>query len=112
MPKITFVKKILTSGEQCAKCADVEAKLKKDGYIAHIDQIVVADERDSNSPGMQLARKFNITLAPFFIVEDQFETRTYTVYFQFLKEEFKNPRSDPNTEAVDVLRANPDLDFL
>ena len=54
--------------------------------------IVIADERDANSEGMQLAAKYNVKRAPFFIVEqpkvDQpgQETKIYTIYFQFVKE--------------------------
>lgn len=52
-----------------------------------IDHIAVADERDPESEGMQLANEHDVKLAPFFIVEDaDGETKIYTIYFQFLKE--------------------------
>ena len=96
--KVTFVKKILADGSPCQKCGDVTAKLEAAGQMQYIDKVVIADERDANSEGMQLAAKYNVKRAPFFIVErpniveqpkvDQpgQETKIYTIYFQFVKE--------------------------
>lgn len=84
--KITFVKKIKADGEACRKCADVQERLEKSGQLARIDEIVIADERDPQSPGMRLALQHKVEQAPFFLVEDGELTRVYTVYFQFVKE--------------------------
>lgn len=109
--KITFVKKILTNGEACQKCADVEERLKNSGQMEHIDEVVIADERDSESAGMKLARQFEVNRAPFFLVEEGDDTRVYTVYFKFAKEIFGNA-SSKSDEAQEILNDNPDLDFI
>ena len=53
---ITLVKKIKADGSPCRKCAEVQERLEKDGLIDKIDQIIIADERDPESEGMQLAQ--------------------------------------------------------
>lgn len=110
--KVTFVKKILKNGEPCRKCADVEQRLIDSGYIDQINETLIADERDDESPGMKIALKHQVTLAPFFIVEDGDHTRVYTVYFKFIKEEFENNATATRQDAEDTLRANPDLDYI
>ena len=85
--KITFVKKIKADGSPCKKCADVEKRLLESGHMESIDEIIIADERDPESLGMQLAKLHQVNLAPFFLVENDNEiTSVYTVYFQFIKE--------------------------
>ena len=109
---ITFVKKILASGEPCAKCADVEARLNDSGHMPRIDKVVIADERDPASEGMQLAAAHAVTRAPFFIVEDgESPPAVYTVYFKFAKEVLGRKQSTSD-EAQEILRDNPDLDFI
>ena len=110
--KVTFVKKILKDGSPCRKCADVELRLISAGYLSKIDEIVIADERDEQSPGMQLAALHDVQLAPFFVVEDDEETRIYTVYFKFVKEELESTLNASGQDAEDTLRANPDLDYV
>lgn len=109
---ITFVKKILASGEPCQKCLDVEERLNASGQMEQIDQILIADERDANSPGMLLATELNVPRAPFFVVErEDSKKQVYTVYFKFAKEVFgqKNKKTD---EAKEILNDNPDLDYI
>ena len=108
---VTFVKKILANGNPCPKCEDVERRLTKDGFVNRIDRTVIADERDPNSEGMDLAAKHNVELAPFFIVEDGAETRIHTIYFK-LREEFGSRRQRNVEDAIDLLRDNPDFDLL
>ena len=94
--RITLVKKLLADGTPCRKCQDVERRLKESNLLDKIDRIVLADENDLLSEGMQLAKKHNVELAPFFIVEhDNGETQVYTVYFKFLKEIL-----EPGSQAV------------
>ena len=86
-PTITFVKKIKQDGEPCRKCAEVEQRLQQAGYLDSIDHIVIADERDPESPGLKLAHKFSVERAPFFIVEEPgAEPRVYNIYFKLVKE--------------------------
>lgn len=110
--KITFVKKILASGEPCPKCNDVQQKLEDNDQMRFIDETLIADERDDNSPGMQLAKQYQVTLAPFFIVEtpDQ-PPKIYTVYLKFARE-ILGSISHLTEENAETLRQNPDLDFL
>lgn len=82
---ITFVKKILSSGELCKKCREVSERLETDGLIASINHITIADERDSDSEGMKLARQHNVERAPFFLVEENGEISVFDVYFKFKK---------------------------
>ena len=119
---ITFVKKVLAAGAPCAKCDDVERRLRRSGLLARIDRVVVADERDADSEGMRLARRHQVEIAPFFVVEDHGRTTVYTVYLKFVREIFESPRpgsarGEPTPgseleEARDLLRANPDLDLV
>lgn len=110
--KITFVKKILSDGSPCAKCADVIHKLESSGQMARIDEVLVADERDPASPGMQIAKRFNVDRAPFFVVENaNEEPQIYTVYLKFVKEVLEQ-KTDENEELKEILQNNSDLDFL
>ncbi|GAA5523615.1 hypothetical protein Maes01_00163 [Microbulbifer aestuariivivens] len=85
--RITLVKKILADGSPCAKCRDVEEKLRENDQLRLIDETIIADERDSDSPGLALAREHQVNRAPFFLVEEEGqEPRVYTVYFKFVKE--------------------------
>ena len=108
---ITFVKKILANGEPCAKCADVEQRLKTAGEMRSISRVVVADERDPESEGMRLAARHGVQVAPFFVVEDGARITVYTIYLRFSKEIFGR-QSKAIDEAQEVLRANPDLDLI
>ena len=85
--KITLVKKIKADGLPCKKCQEVEQRLKDADLMERIDQVVIADEREPTSDGMKLAAKYQVDLAPFFIVEnDEGKVAIYTIYFQFVKE--------------------------
>ena len=109
--KITFVKKILADGSPCPKCADVEKKLKQTGNIDHIDEILIADERDPDSAGMQLATDLQVTRAPFFVVERDGDVEVFTVYFKFVKQ-ILGGKTSSTEEAAELLNDNPDLDFI
>ncbi len=109
--KITFVKKRLADGSPCAKCADVQARLEKNDQLRHIDTILIADEGDPQSAGMQLASELQVTRAPFFVVEDGDQRRVYTVYFKFVKEVLGGSTT-PAEESAEILRDHPDLDLI
>jgi hypothetical protein len=108
---ITLVKKILASGEPCRKCQDVEARLRRSGRWEHIDEVVVADERDPQSPGMRMAEAFDVDRAPFFVVADNGDQQVYTIYYKFVKEVLDGSVS-PQQVAAEILADNPDLDNL
>ena len=109
--KITLVKKILKDGSPCGKCGDVLEKLEKGGHMDRIDVIAVADERDPESEGIQLAREHDVNRAPFFIVEDGDSTVIYTVFMKFLKEVLEANTTESD-ELKEIMNDNEDLDFL
>lgn len=82
---ITFVKKILADGELCKKCREVSERLESEGLINSINHISIADERDAESEGMRLARQYNVSRAPFFLVEYNGEVTVFDIYFKFKK---------------------------
>ena len=112
MQTIILVKKILTNGLPCKRCAEMLHKLEVSGYIEIINKIVIADERDSNSPGMLLAKKFHVDQAPFFVLEQPSgETLIVTTYSEFL-EKAVGQTVDKKIALQDFYRNNNELDFL
>lgn len=110
--KITLVKKILADGSPCKKCGDVLEKLESSGYMAHIDNVLVADQRDPEGEGMVLATKLDVDRAPFFVVEeDGKEPVVYTIYMKFVKEVLEQKTSEAE-ELKEIMENNDDLDFL
>ncbi len=110
--QISMVKKIKEDGTPCKKCAEVENRLKESGLIDRIDQVIIADERDPQSEGMQLAAQHKVDHAPFFIVEENDKApRIYTVYFQFLKEVLDSNTSGQE-EINEIMDQHPDVDFI
>lgn len=77
-----------------------------------IDRVIIADERDIESEGMRIARQFNVSLAPFFVVKTDLKTTIYTVYLKFVREVFGGAILSDSEEAEDILRANPNLDLI
>ncbi|OUS23603.1 hypothetical protein A9Q99_26500 [Gammaproteobacteria bacterium 45_16_T64] len=110
--KITLVKKILADGSPCKKCGDVLGRLEDSGQMSRIDEVLVADERDPNSPGMLVAAKYSVDRAPFFLVEkEDGVVDIYTVYFKFVKDVLEQ-KTEEKDELKEILDQNPDLDFL
>ena len=110
--QISMVKKIKEDGSPCRKCAEVESRLIDAGLMHRIDKTIVADERDPESEGMQLATRYEVDRAPFFIVENEGEApRIYTVYMKFLKEVLETETSDEDA-VRDIMDANPDIDYI
>lgn len=108
---VTFVKKIKADGSPCRKCAEVEERLQAAGLMSRIDRVVIADERDASSEGMQLAAKLGVDAAPFFIVDAGGTQTVYTSYIKLLKEVLE-AKTTEEEEAKDILARNNDLDFL
>lgn len=98
--RVTMVKKRLLNGEPCKKCLEAEELLKTRGLWSRIDQVVWAIEAEPESEGMQLASRYSVALAPFFIVEeDSGSARVYTSTLQFLKELMAGGAAQPLSEA-------------
>jgi len=85
MLHVTFVKKILANGDLCQKCFEVSERLEKDGTLDLINYISIAEEANPDSEGVQLAKKYAVERAPFFIVEDDEtgEVEVFDIYFKF-----------------------------
>ena len=110
--QISMVKKIKTDGSPCRKCQEVEGRLKSAGLEDRIDRVIIADERNPGSEGMQLAAQYKIDRAPFFLVEEEgHEPRIYTVYMRFLKEVLQTEASEEE-QLKDILDSSPDLDYI
>ena len=84
-PYVTMVKKRLASGEVCKKCQEVDAFLASRGKSDLVDRVVWADERDPSTPGWELARRHEVELAPFFIVEEGERTEVFTTALALLR---------------------------
>jgi phosphoadenosine phosphosulfate reductase len=85
---ITMVKKRLSNGEPCRKCAQAEEFLKSRGLWDRIDEVVWADETDPTSPGMRLGARFGVNLAPFFIARGDDDRQTvYESVLRLVNEE-------------------------
>jgi hypothetical protein len=108
---ITFVKKIKSDGSACRKCVEVEDRLKAAGLTSRIDNIVIADERVSDSEGVLLAAELGVEAAPFFIVTKNGARTVYTSYVKLLNEVLMAKTSEEE-EAKEILARNADLDFL
>jgi phosphoadenosine phosphosulfate reductase len=81
--RVTMVKKRLATGDTCRKCSQAEELLLARGLWNRVDEVIWADEADPDSPGQRLARKFGVSSAPFFLVED--DDGAATVYESVLK---------------------------
>jgi hypothetical protein len=111
MSEIILVKKLLSNGELCAKCVDVEQQLIKNDQMKHIDKVVIADESDSNSEGMVLAKELDVTRAPFFIVDDNGAKQVYVSYLKFSKEVLAGA-TDKKAELEELVQNSVDLDYI
>ena len=113
--KITLVKKIYEDGEECKKCNEVYQRLKDGNELRFIDKIVVADVRDHESEGYKLAEKYNIDVAPFFVVEDEGKATVYKTYMQFKREVLKKEVEKADMEIEEkreINKAVDEIDFL
>ncbi len=96
--KITLVKKILPDGRACRKCQDVHTRLTESGWLEKIDEVLEARQSDPESPGMRLARQYQVTQAPFFIVERPGQpAQVYTVYLKLVKEVLEPSANPPKS---------------
>ncbi len=109
---ITFVKKIKADGEPCRKCGEVEGRLRDAQLFDRLDAVAIADERDPQSEGMQLATQYNVDQAPFFLVKDDAgKVQIYTSYFRFIKE-VMNASGSEQEEIAEIMQQDDSLDFL
>jgi phosphoadenosine phosphosulfate reductase len=110
---VTMVKKRLANGEPCRKCAQAEDLLRSRGLWDRIDEVVVADEGNPESPGMKLGARHGVSLAPFFIVRESDGTEVvYDSVLRLVKERLSDAPvpQGTSTESVDVAAAQRELD--
>jgi len=81
-----MVKKVLANGQACQKCEQAEAMLKNRGLWGYIDHVAWANESDPEAEGNQLARRYGVELAPFFIVENTGKSQVYKSALGFAKD--------------------------
>lgn len=109
---ITLVKKIKADGAPCRKCDEVIGRLESAGLMGRIHEVLIADERDAQSPGMRLAGRLGVDQAPFFVVRDESGAeRVYTVYFRFVKEVLGGAVTEQE-EVAELMDQNPGLDYI
>lgn len=110
---IKLVQKIKLDGNPCRKSARVLKNLKELNLLEQIDEIIAADEREkSESEGFNLARKHQISSAPFFIVEsDEGSIQVHTTYYRFMKDVFHISVSEDD-EISEIMAQNPELDYI
>jgi hypothetical protein len=85
---ITMVKKRLADGSECRKCLEATSHLRSRGLWEKIDEIVWADERDPNSPGVLLGAQLGVDTAPFFVVHDDKGEAVYVSVLQLARDRF------------------------
>lgn len=108
---ITMVKKILMDGSPCKKCGEVLERMEAENQMRFVDELLVADERDPESAGMQLAARLGVDRAPFFVVTANDGTQTvHTVYLKFVKEVLATAVTEKD-ELREIMN-NENLDFL
>ena len=108
---ITYVKKRLADGSLCNKCADVQQRLEQADQMRFINEVLIADEQDEQSAGMQLAAQHDVARAPFFVVSEDGSTRIYESYLRFVKAELGSAVSSKD-ENRELLEQNPELDLI
>ncbi len=110
---VTMVKKRLASGEPCEKCAQAEEMLRRRDLWERIDEVLWAVEGEADSPGLVVARKHGIELAPFFVVRDEEGQETIvTSTLRLVKQHLATPARDmPSSAApLDVEHAARELE--
>jgi hypothetical protein len=97
-----MVKKRLEDGRECRKCAQATEQLKHRGLWQRIDEVVEARDGDASSPGAQLAARFGIDTAPFFVVRDDGGEQVYTSVMRLIQDRLGTAVSDTErARAID-----------
>lgn len=110
MTEVTFVKKLLADGQACAKCRDVERRLRDDGLLDRIDRTVLAVENDPSSDGAVLAARHDVQRAPFFLIgRPDGSVQVIESYLAF-KRRFTGGESA--SDLADVVDRHPDLAYI
>lgn len=97
---VVMVKKKLASGEPCRKCLQAEDMLRRRELWDTVDEVVIADETDPTCRGMQLAQKFGIKTAPFFVVRDAEGERVFDSAIRVSKEVLLEKKANASSLPV------------
>ena len=95
-----MVKKMLPSGHMCRKCLHVEQMLRNDGIADHIHSVLYTG---NGGKADQLATRFQISTAPFFVVHQHDGGVTaFQSYLRFRRDIFglRATRDDGENEAL------------
>lgn len=85
--RVTMVKKVLESGEDCPKCKEAIKILQEKGLWDRVNKVVAAVVGNEESEGFVLAREYGVERAPFFIIEtDDGEKKAIVSVLQFIRE--------------------------
>ena len=95
-----MVKKRLLDGSECRKCAQATEQLKTRGLLGRIDEVLEVREGDPNSPGSELAARFGIDTAPFFIVRDDTGEHVYTSVMRLIQDRLGHSVSERERAAA------------
>lgn len=96
---IIMVKKILEDGQECRKCQEVSQRLEVNNEMRFINKIIFADTRDTQSEGYQLANRYGLDIAPFFIVNNGEKETIYKTYLELKREVFQK---EPDPEDIEI----------
>lgn len=114
--RVLFVKKLLRDGEPCAKCRDIETRLRNDGLMRHVSDIVTAREDDPSSPGARLAERHGVQRAPFFVIRYRDGGERIIESYLAFRQWFSSGQArldDPAAgDLADAVDAHPDLAFI
>ncbi len=110
--EITLVKKIMENGEECKKCAEVTERLKAGSELDLIDNIIFADMRNKDSEGNRSAEKYNVAVAPFFIVEEGGDVTIYKSYMELKKKVLKKTLEQADIEIEEKRMADEEVDAI
>ena len=84
---ITMVRKIPDPTSTCYKCDEVLERLESLDLLSQIDRVLFIDPNAAKpSEGSLLASRFEITKAPFFIVENQGQQIPYLSVMKLIRQ--------------------------
>ena len=86
MAEIIMVKRQYPDGSECTKCKQASKILQQKGLWDKITKVALAIPADDDSEGVKLAKEHNMKKAPFFIVKNGDETKTYASILKFVKD--------------------------
>lgn len=109
---ITMVKKRLSNGQDCDKCARAEEILREKSLWERVKDVVWAVEGDPNSHGMIMASRFGVDAAPFFVIDNgQGRPQVYTSVLKLIKDlaEPVPPQAPAESAVLDTGMSDSEL---